>query len=69
MGVPLFADHIKVLTASFDSKLAYVGNPLVRQLRQIITPTTGWSLHLTREARAAGASRSDEAIARDGQID
>ena len=30
--VPLFADHIRALTASFDSKLAYVGNTLVRQL-------------------------------------
>jgi len=32
LGVPLFADHTRVLTASFDSKLADVGNPLVRQL-------------------------------------
>jgi len=31
-GVPLFADYIRALTASFDSKLADVGNPLVRQL-------------------------------------
>ena len=31
-GVPLFADHIRALTESFDSKLADVGNPLVRQL-------------------------------------
>jgi len=30
--VPLFGDHIRALTASFDSKLADVGNPLVRQL-------------------------------------
>jgi len=29
LGVPLFADHIRALTASFDSKLADVGNPLV----------------------------------------
>jgi hypothetical protein len=29
---PLFADHIRALTARFDSKLADVGNPLVRQL-------------------------------------
>jgi len=29
---PLFADHIRDLTASFDSKLADVGNPLARQL-------------------------------------
>jgi len=32
LGVPLFSDHIRALTASFDSKLADVGNPLVRQL-------------------------------------
>jgi hypothetical protein len=32
LGVPLFADHIRALTARFDSKLADVGNPLVRQL-------------------------------------
>jgi len=32
LGVSLFADHIRALTASFDSKLADVWNPLVRQL-------------------------------------
>jgi hypothetical protein len=32
LGVPLFANHIRALTVSFDSKLADVGNPLVRQL-------------------------------------
>ena len=32
LSVPLFADHIRALTASFDSKLADAGNPLVRQL-------------------------------------
>jgi hypothetical protein len=32
LGVPLFADHIRALTASFDSKLGDVGNTLVRQL-------------------------------------
>jgi hypothetical protein len=32
LGVLLFADHIRALTASFDTKLADVGNPLVRQL-------------------------------------
>jgi hypothetical protein len=32
LDVPLFADHIRSLTASFDSKLSDVGNPLVRQL-------------------------------------
>ena len=32
LGVLLFADHISDLTASFDSKLAGVWNPLIRQL-------------------------------------
>jgi 4-amino-4-deoxy-L-arabinose transferase-like glycosyltransferase len=32
LGVPLFADHIRTLTKSVDSKLADVGNRLVRQL-------------------------------------
>ena len=32
LGVPLFADHIRTLTVSFDSRLADVGNPLVLQL-------------------------------------
>jgi len=32
LGVPLFADHIRAPTARFDSKLADVGNHLVRQL-------------------------------------
>ena len=31
LGVPFFADHMRSLTESFDSKLADVGNPLVRQ--------------------------------------
>jgi len=29
VGVPLFADHVRALTASFDSRLADVENPLV----------------------------------------
>jgi len=32
VGVPFFADHIRDLTESFDSKLADVGNPLIRQI-------------------------------------
>jgi len=36
LGVPLFADHIRTLTASFDSKLADVGNPLIRQILTLI---------------------------------
>ena len=32
LGVPFFADHIRALTESFDTKLVDAGNPLVRQL-------------------------------------
>jgi hypothetical protein len=32
LGVPLFADHIRALTESFESKLADASNPLERQL-------------------------------------
>ena len=42
LGVPLLADHIRGLTESFDSKLADVGNPLVRQLgRYLNFPRAG----------------------------
>ena len=40
LGVPFFADHIRALTESFDSKLADAGNPLVRQLGRYLTE--GW---------------------------
>ena len=32
LGVPLFADHIRAIIASFDSDLADVGNPILRQI-------------------------------------
>jgi hypothetical protein len=32
LGVPFFEEHIRALTESYDSKLAGVGNPLLRQL-------------------------------------
>jgi hypothetical protein len=56
LNVPLFADHIRALTASFDSKLTYVGNPLVRQLA-ILTLTEGWPRRVTRNPRATRAGR------------
>ena len=31
LGFPLFAYHIRALTENFDSKLANVGSPLLRQ--------------------------------------
>ena len=40
LGVPLFADHIRALTASFDSKLDDVGPPSTAT-RQILTLTEG----------------------------
>jgi len=37
LGFPLLADHIRALTESFDSKLAGVGNPLLRQLGRYLS--------------------------------
>ena len=37
LGVSLFADHIRALTESSDSKLADVGKPLVRQLGRYLS--------------------------------
>ena len=36
LGAPLFADHIRALTESFDSNLADVGNPLAWQLGRYV---------------------------------
>ena len=47
LGVPLFADDIRALTARFDSKLADVGNPPSAATRQILTLTEGWLRQLT----------------------
>jgi hypothetical protein len=41
VGVPLFADHIRALTANFDSKLADVGKPPCTAARQILMLTEG----------------------------
>jgi len=42
LGVPLFADHDRALTASFDSRLPDVESPLVRQLgRYLLWPRGG----------------------------
>ena len=37
LGFPLFVDHIRALTASFDSTLADVWNTLVRQLGRYLS--------------------------------
>ena len=41
LGVPLFADHIRALTESFDSKSADVENPQSTATRQILELTEG----------------------------
>jgi hypothetical protein len=56
LGVPFFADHIRALTDSFDSKLADAGNPLVRQLGRYLTE--GWPK--SPEAQVMTASRPVE---------
>jgi hypothetical protein len=50
LGVPFFADHIRTVTDSFDSKLADAGNPLVLQLGRYLTE--GWPK--SPEAQAKG---------------
>jgi hypothetical protein len=50
LGVQFFADHIRALTESFDSKIANAGNPLVRQLGRYLTE--GWPK--SPEAQAKG---------------
>jgi hypothetical protein len=44
LGIPFFADHIRALTESFNSKIADAGNLLVRQLgRHLCLPRAVWS--------------------------
>jgi hypothetical protein len=67
LGVPLFADDIRALIASFDSELADVGNPLVRQfgryLRRPRVDPVYWRESQGRQG-PAGQSRSSPAIAK-----
>jgi hypothetical protein len=41
LGIPFFGDHIRALSGSVDSKVADVGNPLVRQLVKALVLTEG----------------------------
>ena len=62
LGVPFFADHIRALTASFDSRLDDVENPLVRQLgRYLLWPRVG--------PVARGVNRERRVPADGGQVD
>ena len=59
LGVPFFADHIRALTASFDSRLADVGNPLVRQIsRYLLWPRVGPVARSVNRERRAPAEQS-----------
>jgi hypothetical protein len=51
LGIPLFADHVRALIESFDSKLADAGNPLVRQIgRNLCRQRADWSHPRVTEA-------------------
>jgi hypothetical protein len=52
LGVQFFADHIRALRDSFDSKLADAGNPLVRQLGRYLTE--GWPKSPEAQAKGDG---------------
>jgi len=59
LGVPFFANHIRALTATFDSRLADVGNPLVRQLgRYLLWPTVGPVIRSVNRERRVPADHS-----------
>jgi len=68
MGVPLFADHIRALSESTDSKLAYVGKPPCTSRQLLTVPEVGHRC-LKRKPRVKGVSRPVEITARDGQVD
>jgi len=67
LGIPLFANHIRALTESFDSKFADVGNPLVRQfgtyLSWLKVDPVAWRESQGRQG-AAGQSRPSPAMAK-----
>jgi hypothetical protein len=59
LGVPFFADHVRTLTASFDSKLADAGNPLVRQLGSyLLWPRVGPVARSANREQRAPADQS-----------
>jgi hypothetical protein len=69
LGVPLFADHIRAVTASFDSRLPDVGNPLVWQLgRYLRWPRVGPSARRASQERRGPAGRLRPALDGD-QVD
>jgi len=68
-GIPFFADHIRALTASFESTLADVENPLVRQLgRYLLWPRVGPVARSVSRERRVPADQSGPPLV-GGQID
>jgi len=67
LGIPLFADHIRALNAIFDSKLADVGNPLLRQIGRYLgwprVDPFAWRVSEGRQG-PAGQSRPSPAMAK-----
>ena len=67
LSVPLFADYIRALTESFDSKLADVGNLLIRQLGRYLrwswVDPVAWRENQGRQG-TAGQSRPSPAMAK-----
>jgi len=64
LGVPMLADHIRALIESFDSKLADVGNPLVRQLgRYLSFPRAGPVALRESQGRQGTADQSRRSLA------
>ena len=62
LDVPFFADHIRAQTESFDSKLADVGKPLVRQLGRYLrwprVHPVAWRVSEGRQGPAGQSSPS-----------
>jgi hypothetical protein len=57
LRVPYFGEHTRALTESYDSKLAGVGNPLVRQLGRYLHGPTADGNCLNRKLRDQLTSR------------
>ena len=69
LGVPFLADHISALTASFDSGLADVGSPLVRQVgRYLLWSSVGPVARSVNRERRAPADQSRPPLV-GGQVD
>jgi len=69
LGVPFFADHIRAVTACFDSRLADVENPLVRHLgRYLLWPRVGPVVRSVNRERRVPADESRPPLV-GGQVD